>query len=275
MGAIRSRDDWGTIKTLTTSVATRFLALGLLLAAAGCASVARPDAGALPNPAPALAFGRDTFAFPNESLTKNRDKPDLYANYCFVMARAVTQFQRFARFAPAEPRLDAAGYAERVRQVVAHAPWRDPLPAAERVVIPGVASLHELSREQEAAVKEGLGTKFWTMVHWTNWRVVFPVPGAHQESVALETLEEIRARRPVQWLVTNLPAWELNHTVIAYDFEVAAGGDVEFRVYDPNDPYAPGIITFDRAARRFVATRLFDTEVGGIRAFRMYYGPLL
>jgi len=27
--------------------------------------------------------------------------------------------------------------------------------------------------------------------------------------------------------------------------------------------------------REIVATRLFDTEVGRIRAFRMYYGPLL
>jgi hypothetical protein len=257
-------------------VATRLLALGLLLSVAGCASVAGPDAPALSTtPAPVLAFGQDTFAFPNESLTKNRDKPDLYANYCFVMARAVIQFQRFARFAPTEPRLDAAGYAERVRQVVARAPWRDPLPEGERVVIPGFASLYALSRAEEAAVKEGLGGKFWTMVHWTNWRVVFPMPGAHQEQVARETLDELRARRPVQWLVTNFPTWELNHTVVAYDFQMADAGDVEFRVYDPNDPYSPGTITFDRTARRFVATRLFDTEVGGIRAFRMYYGPLL
>ena len=57
--------------------------------------------------------------------------------------------------------------------------------------------------------------------------------------------------------------------------EPAAQHDPYFLVYDPNDPYVPGIITFDHAARRFVATRLFDTEVGRIRAFRMYYGPLL
>jgi hypothetical protein len=260
---------------LTTSVAAPLLALGLLLTAAGCASVALPDAANLPAAPPALAFGRETFAFPNESLSKNRDKPDLYANYCFVMARGVTQFQRFARFEPALPRLDAAEYAERVRQVVAHAPWRDPLALEDRVVIPGYASLHELSQDQEAAVKEGLGGKFWTMMHWTNWRVVFPVAGSHQEQLAYETLDEIRAHRPVQWLVTNLPRWELNHTVIAYDYRFAPAGDVEFRVYDPNDPYAPGIITYDRATRRFVATRLFDTEVGNIRAYKMYYGPLL
>ena len=43
----------------------------------------------------------------------------------------------------------------------------------------------------------------------------------------------------------------------------------------PTIPSVPGIITFDRPARRFVATRLYDTDSGPIRAFRMYYGPLL
>jgi hypothetical protein len=50
---------------------------------------------------------------------------------------------------------------------------------------------------------------------------------------------------------------------------------VEFAVYDPNDPSAPGRITFDRGERRFVATQVFDTRPGPIRAFRMYYWALL
>jgi len=50
---------------------------------------------------------------------------------------------------------------------------------------------------------------------------------------------------------------------------------VEFTVWDPNDPAAPGVITFERPTRRFVATRLYDTQPGPIRAFRMYYGWLL
>jgi hypothetical protein len=58
-------------------------------------------------PAPAIRFGADTLAFANEKRTIYRNKPDLYANWCFVMARAVTQFQRFARFDPAAPRVTA------------------------------------------------------------------------------------------------------------------------------------------------------------------------
>jgi hypothetical protein len=259
-----------------TSAARLSIGLALALALSGCASVAPLEAELrAPTPPPLLRFGADTFAFPNESRSKNAGKPDLYANYCFVMARGVTQFHRFARFDPALPKLGPDDYAARVREVVSHKPWDEPLPPEDRVVIPGYVSLYEFSREQEAAVKEGLGSAFWSWVHWTNWRVVFPMPGWHQERVAREAVAELQAGRLVQFLVTNLPKWELNHTVVAYDYRVAAAGALEFLVYDPNDPYRPGIIAFDPAERHFVATRLFDTEPGRIRAFRMYYSPLL
>ncbi len=257
------------------SVSAR-LVLVTTLALGGCASVASRHSAVLePAPPPLIRFGVDTFAFPNESRAKNAGKPDLYANYCFVMARAVTQFHRFARFDPAASRLSAESYAERVERVISYPPWHDPLPADERVVIPGYASLHELSRDQEAAVKAGLPSRFWTLVHWTNWRAVFPFPGWHQERVASQVVAELRAGRLVQLLVTNFPRWELNHTVVAYAYRIAGNGSVQFVVYDPNDPGAPGLVSFDRDERRFVATRLFDTNPGAIRAFRMYYWPLL
>ena len=257
---------------------SRLVLLAVLLTAgvSGCASVAPLDAAVQRGAAPAsLRFGVDTFAFPNESRTNNPGKPDLYANYCFVMARGVTQFQRFARFEPAAPRLPREAYVARIQQVVSHSPWQDPLPADDRVVIPGYASLYEFSRDQEPAVKEGLGGRFWTLVHWTNWRVVFPMPHWQQERVASEAMTELVAGRPVQLLVTNFPTWELNHTVVAYAYDLDPAGNVRFSVYDPNDPYDPGRVTFDRAQRRFEATRLYDTNPGPIRAFRMYYWALL
>jgi hypothetical protein len=191
------------------------------------------------------------------------------------MARAVAQFQRFARFEPAAPRVGPDQYEALIRAVVSRPPWADPLPAAERVVIPGYASVHDLSRDQERAVKAGLGGRFWTLVHWTNWRVVFPMPGAQQERVAREVIAELVAGHPAQLLVTNLPEWELNHTVVAYQYRIGDNGAVDLLVYDPNDPDAPGVITFDRRQRQFFATRLYDTTPGPIRAFRMYYSPLL
>src|SRR5262249_42569320 len=122
----------------------------------------------------------------------------------------------------------------------------------------------------------GMTGRFWTLVHWTNWRVVFPFPAWQQERVASQVVAELQAGRSVQLLVTNFPSrWELNHTVVAYDYRLDGDGSVDFEVYDPNAPYVPGRIVFDRRGRRFVATHLFDTTEGAIRAFRMYYGPLL
>lgn len=256
----------------------RTVALLVALAAglAGCATVPRlEEVRGTAGPGPIIRFGEDTFAFANESRSKNRGKPDLYANWCFVMVRAVRQFHQFARFDPAAPRLSPAEYTERVRRITARPPWHPPLPPDDRIVIPGYASLHEFSSREAAAVKAGLSGRFWTWIHWTNWRVAFPVTRGQQERVARETLVELQAGRPVQWLVTNLPTIELNHTVLAYDYRVVEGGAVEFVVYDPNDPSAPGLIRFDAAERRFWATRLFDTRVGPIRAFRMYVSPLL
>ena len=255
---------------------SRWLALGVALLLVGCATVAPAPSAARPGGAAVAGFSvaSDTFAFPNQVRAHQPDRDDLYANYCFVLARGIRQFFAFARFDPAAPVLSHAEYVERVREVATQTPWEAPRPAQARVVIPGYANLREFSRAQEAAVKEGLGGRFWTMVHWTNWRVTFPVTRGHQAGVAREIMDELDAGRLVQLLVTNWPKPELNHTVVAFAYRPATQG-VEFVVWDPNEPAEAGIMTFDRVASRFVATRLYDTEPGLIRAFRMYYSWLL
>lgn len=223
---------------------------------------------------PGFTFARDTFAFPNEIREKTPPRDDLYANYCFVMARSMRQFFLFARFDPGAPRLDREGYVERVRQVVSRSPWREALPPDDRVVIPGYASLRELSRGEESAVKEGLGGRFWTFVHWTNWRVTFRVTRTHQENVLAEIRSDLAAGRLVQLLVTNWPKPELNHTVVAFATRTS-GAVVELTVWDPNEPGASGTITFDPALGTFWATRVYETPPGVIRVFRMYHSVLL
>ncbi|MEK7363972.1 MAG: hypothetical protein AAB016_08365, partial [candidate division NC10 bacterium] len=253
----------------------RLFLVATLLVATGCASVAPLETATRePVSAPVFRFGEDTFAFPNEVRSLNPGREDLYANYCFVMTRGVVQFLKFARFDPSGAKLPPDAYAELVRQVASRSPWEEALPPEERVVIPGYRNLQELSLGEAVPVKAGLGSRFWTMVHWTNWRVTFPVGGAHQEGVAAEVLAELRAGRPVQLLITNWPTPELNHGVVAYGYRISDGA-VEFSVYDPNEPGRPGVISFERQPRRFWATQLFDTKPGPIRAFRMYYSPLL
>jgi hypothetical protein len=252
------------------------MTVGVALLVTACASVEPPPAVRPEHraAAPAFAFVGDTFAFPNEIRARTPARDDLYANYCFVLARAVRQFFAFARFEPGAPPLTHEGYVERVRAIAAQAPWQPAPPADGRVVIPGYANLREFSRAEEAAVKEGLGGRFWTWVHWTNWRVAAPVTPPHQAGVAREIMDELGAGRLVQLLVTNWPKPELNHTVVAYAYN-ATPPHVEFLVWDPNDPGEPGLITFDTELGRFLATRLYDTEPGVIRAFRMYYSWLL
>jgi hypothetical protein len=241
--------------------------------------LSRPPALALglrrPHPGPALKFGVDTFAFRNDSQIHHRGKPDLYASRCFVLGRAVVQFQRFARFEPGAPRLAAAEYTALVQRITRRAPWRAPLPMAERIVVPGFGSLHELTREAEAAVKAGLPRRFWTLVHWTNWRIIFPLPRAQQERVAAEIIAEIQAGRPAQLLITDFPRIRCNHSVLAFDFRASDPDAVDFSVYDPNDPTVPGVIRFDRRERRYRPAPLCGVDVPYLRAFRMYCSPLL
>ena len=242
-----------------------------IVAIAACASLPVEPSVAVEATVRDFAFARDTFAFPNDVRAFAPERADLYANYCFVMARSLRQFFLFARFDPAAPRLDRAGYVERVRHVVARPPWRGPIPVEERVIIPGYASLRELSRGEAGAVKEGLGGRFWTFVHWTNWRVVFPMSRRHQGGVLAETQRELAAGGLVQLLVTNWPIPELNHTVVAFASRPNGAG-VELMIWDPNEPARPGVITFD-STRGFWATRLYATRPGPIRVFRMYDSP--
>ena len=227
-----------------------------------------------PSSGPVLGFGVDTFAFRNDSRIYHRGTPDMYCNRCFLMARAVGQFRRFARFDPDRPRLRPADYAERVRRVTRRAAWRAPLPEARRIVIPGFASLHALSREEEAAVKAGLHGRFWTLVHWTNWRMTFPSLPGQQERVARETIAEIQAGRPVQLFITDFPRIAVNHSVLAFDYRATEPETVDFVVYDPNDPAAPGVIRFDRRDERFHPAPLLGVTVPYFRAFRQYYSPI-
>jgi hypothetical protein len=257
--------------------------LGLVatLAAVACASAPAPQRAAraegvvtAPVGPSGFVFARDTFAFPNEIRARHPDVEDLYANYCFVLARSMRQFFQFARFDPVAAKLDHAGYVQRVRDLAQHPPWAASLPPDARVVIPGYANLRDFSSAEADAVKEGMGGRFWTLVHWTNWRVTFPVTGGHQAGVADEIASDLRDGRLVQLLVTNWPVPELNHTVVAFAFYETSADQV-FQVWDPNDPDGPGTVTFEREARRFWATSLYDTRPGPIRVFRMYYSRVL
>jgi hypothetical protein len=244
-----------------------------LLAAACAAPAPRPD----PATGGGLRFqlGADTFAFANLVRAERPGLNDGFANYCLVMARAASQFYRFARFAPASPRASAEEYATLVRLVLERAPWEPPASDPHRVVIPGYPDLHAFSRGEEALVKAAFGSNVASMVHWRTWRVGVALSARHQARVAEELLAEVKAGRPAPLMITNFPHADLlNHAVLVYDHREASG-DVEFLAYDPNDPGTPLAVRFHRAEGRFWVAPLPYSPPGPIRAFRVYVSPLL
>src|SRR5256885_1390485 len=83
---------------------SRIAVVALVLVTAACAHApVRPAARPAAASVPAFSFADDTFAFANDIRARHPDGHDLYANYCFVLARAVRQFHRFSRFDPAAP----------------------------------------------------------------------------------------------------------------------------------------------------------------------------
>ena len=249
------------------------LLAGVLVLASACTTARAVPASASGGP-PSFVFGPDTFAFRNEIRVRHPGESDMYANNCFVLARGLRQFFQHARFDPEAPRVSHGEYVARVRAIASRAAWAEPLPTAERVVIPGYAHLRAFSAGEEAAVKEGLGGPVGTWFHWTNWRVTLPVGMGHQARMADDIAAELGDGRLAQLLVTNWPIPELNHTVVAYRFD-DRGDRVDFTVWDPNEPDSPGIVSFDRIAQRFWATNVYATRPGPIRVFRMYHMPLL
>lgn len=76
---------------------------------------------------------------------------------------------------------------------------------------------------------EGLRGRFWTLVHWTNWRMTFLSPPGQQERVARETIAELRAGRAVRLFVTDFPRITSG---LAFDDRVE-GGALVARLYGP------------------------------------------
>jgi hypothetical protein len=250
------------------------LIAGLLLAA--CASAPAPArVGAAPDE---FRFDRDTFAFANLVRAQRPGWNDGFANYCLLMARAASQFHRFARFAPDQPAASPADYDGLVHQVLARTPWDAPAVEAERVVIPGYAGLREFSAAHETLLKGTFGSNVLSMMHWRTWRVGVAFSPEHQENLARDLIAEIREGRPAPIMITNFPHEDLlNHAVLVYGRRPGASpgeGGIEFLTYDPNDPGTPLALYYDDASRAFWVGPLTYSPPGRVRAFRLYTSPL-
>jgi hypothetical protein len=245
-------------------------AIGLL----ATACVSAPPAGAPLVGRNRFDLDHDAFAFANLVRAERPGWNDAFANYCLVIARAASQFYRFARFAPDRPAASPEEYDRLVRAVLARPLWSPPLTEAERVVIPGYPDLHSFSAAHEQVIKAAFGSSILSMMHMRTWRVGVDFPPEHQERLARELIDEVDAGRPVPLMITNFPHEDLlNHSVLVYDHRLAQQG-MDFVAYDPNDPGTPMTLYYDAGARAFWVGPLTYSPPGRVRAFRLYTSPL-
>ncbi len=260
--------------------ARAWLAFALpVLLAGGCA--ASPPAVAPPRTP--FRFSDDVFAFSNQTLWlyrvdpstgkftgQPREDPPDFAFRCAGMVRATRQFFVGARFDPAEPHLDPAGYAQRVRRVLATDPRHPP---AERIVIPGYHDLREFSEAEEPLLKALLPGASPSYLQRGNWRMIFPFGERHQAAL----VERLRSELAAGWLpivhVLRFPERSINHFVLVLQADETPE-EVRFQVYDPNDDSRPVILRYDRGAHVFSypATRYFSG--GPVKAYEVYDGWL-
>ena len=229
-----------------------------------------------------FAFEQDTFAYPNELVweyhfdqrgkwvhQRREPNPD-YTHHCFVVARAAKQFFQNARFDPAQPKADTKTCRRLIRKVVATSP-RNELPDGKKVVIPGYASLRELSQGQEKLLQANCGGAWRSYFQRGHWRMIWPFSRHHQQKTAETLAAEIkRHRAPVVHLV-RFPSLSINHAVVLFG---AAGNEKEilFAAYDPNSPDKPATLTYDRTARVFSFPTNFYFPGGRVNVYEIYRG---
>lgn len=251
--------------------------LGLIgwLIVTGC--VHRPGV----EPGRPFQFGRDTFAFPNQTYWTYREdpvtgamehesrvpRPD-YAHRCFVLVRAAKEFRLHAVFRPDQPRLTEREYRAKVRTVVRRSS-RSAAEDGDRVEIPGYADLNEFSADHGAILKEGLGGAWQSYTQRGHWRILFPFSETHQRQVAERLQAKLETGEVAAVHVIRFPELSINHAVLAFAARSDADA-IHFQAYDPNDAEAAIDLIFDRKTGRFEMPRTPYFIGGTVDAYEVY-----
>ena len=243
-------------------------------------------------PGPPFNFDTDTFAFANQTfyvyphgyaekrVLKPGEKPPAFTLHCFAMSRSTEQFRNFARFDPTLPPPDDATLARLVRQVTRHAPWRNPLPPAERIVIPGYPNLRALSTARPLIVQKNIGLGWTAYARIGNWRMfIYILNGPTQQFHQQQRVEDALRRNDVFIAyLTTYPSLSVNHAVVLYGRRPGtpadtAAGVIHYLVYDPNHPDAPRDMVFDTRKRMFSYQKDWDFVGGKVTVLQSYSYP--
>jgi hypothetical protein len=255
------------------------LGAGLILS---CLSLPAYEAPSAPAPQP-FRYDRDSFAFANETVWNyvgGSVKPENefqrkrdYTRRCFVVSRAAVQFWKFARFDSAAPPLSRDQLSTRVREVTTRDVWKPPLPASERVVFPGFASLRTFSQAEPSLLQENIGLGWPVYFRVGNAPIAAPVYRETEAHLNEEILRDLQADYPtIVWLY-NFPSLDINHVVVVFGGE-RVGTHVHYRVYDPNYTDGPKKLDYDSSTRTFSYQPTFYYKGGPVQARAIYRGVL-
>jgi hypothetical protein len=230
-------------------------------------------------------FPADTLAFSNETYFEYRSTPQGeisihrrpkgtepdYSRYCFVMARAVMQFYKFAEFRPDLPKASDSEYRELIQRLSRIPAWSSG--PSSKIIIPGYKDLYSFSLEHRQVLQKNLGK--WWPPYWRigNWRIVFPMPRSSQQHIAFWLKNELDAASVRAIYMTRFKA--LNHCLIAYSYTTTPDGDLVFNVYDVNQPAKVVHVRYHAADRSFYLDKTWYYNGGLVSILKLYVSALL
>jgi hypothetical protein len=223
-----------------------------------------------------IAFSNDTvFAYGIDeagNLTMHRRAtPARFAHRCFVLARAVLQFHKFARFDPSLQPATEEQYRALLLRLFRIPVWMPERSATDRIVFRGYANLNQFSRAHEHVMKETIGNWFPTYLRVGNWRMVGPFPRCGQANAAAQIIRGLDRGKLQAVYLTRFP--KMNHCVILFDYHPQAGR-IRFDAYDPNYPNTLSWVEYDPVQRGFNFERRWFWPGGRVNLMRVYLSPI-
>jgi hypothetical protein len=232
-------------------------------------------------------FKRDTLAFENSTVFEyhegvaslrrgEKEKSPRYTRRCFTMCRTVLQFQKFARFDPRGTPLNDKDLAERVRQVAKNPAWRDPMPADQRIVIPGYSNLRQLSEKRGWVLQKNIGLGWPTYVRIGNYRMFYKHDREYQSKMRDQLNATLDRHELFVAYLSDFPTLHINHAVLVYERKPSRSKDntERYNCYDPNHADGPRELVWSKDKKEFSFEKDQEFVGGFARVFRVYGTPL-
>jgi hypothetical protein len=198
------------------------------------------------------------------------ETPD-YSRHCFILARSVLQYYKFADFRPDLAKVSDADYFKIVKKLSRIPAWSSG--NAKKIEVPGYANLYDFSAAHTLLMQKELG--IWWASFWRlgNWRIVYPVPRSGQKKLSEWLKSELDASRIHAIYITRFKP--MNHCVVAYRYAGQPNGDLIFSVYDPNQPGKIVHLTYQASSRSFFFDKTWYYKGGLVTALKLYVSPIM